>query len=207
MPITGDDIKDAHKLREAFRQHESSGRGGSCFGVTDPSHLRPPFHTSPAKTSTEYERALAFRNKIAECFQSFVASGGKDMEAEKEVMQSVPAGLYEHWKSKEGAPKFYVVEHVLIEQDTWRPTVAYAALYAPHTAKLTSRHLLNNKRGFLMPVERDGWSGARFKLVAPLTRRDIDILLQYAGELAVIKDTVKFRLHAGELLKKLLPLF
>src|SRR3989344_78987 len=205
MPISADDIRDTHKLREALGQYESGGSGGSCFGVSDPSHLRPPFNKSPARS--EYSRALAFRNKIAECFQTFVASEGKDTDTEKEIVNSVPAGLYEHFKSAKDAPKFYVVHAVGFIQNKERtPLVSYTALYPPHAGKMTHRYLFDEQEGFLSPIQRDVYTGARFCLVAPLTQKQITILLQYVGELAVITDSIKFRLHAGELLKKFLPL-
>ena len=211
MPITADDIRDGQKLREAMGQYESGEHGGSCFGVTDPSRLRPPFSSTPAPSAhpinPEYNRALAFRDDIAECFRTLIASEGADVVEEKRILDSVPPGLYEHFKSAEGAPKFYVVHGVGFDVDTARqPRVSYAALYNPHAGKLAFRHLFDETEGFLSPIRRDVYTGARFHLIAPLTRIEIDILLQYLGELTVKTSLFEFRMHVSRLLKKKISL-
>jgi hypothetical protein len=50
MPTTAADIAATRKLREAFGEEDR----GSCFGVTDPSRLRPPF-AQPKKDAAAQE--------------------------------------------------------------------------------------------------------------------------------------------------------
>jgi hypothetical protein len=123
------------------------------------------------------------------------------------VRNAVPAGLYEHWKSEDGSLKYYIVFNAGIEVDVYTPIVSYAALYRPHAAIPTFRHLLDRERGFLTPINREVYQGPRFRLVEKLSHKEIHILLQYGGELSMINDPVQFRLHASDLIKRSLPMF
>lgn len=150
--------------------------------------------------------AYALHLRAKERFQTYVESKGADAVAEKDIRESVPPGLYEHWKSKDGDLKYYVVFGAGCERDVHTPLVAYAALYPPHAGHLAFHHLIDEQRGFLAPIRREVYTGPRFILVSQLTRQEIDILLEYVGELSVITDTTKFRLHCRSLLKKNIPL-
>ena len=149
--------------------------------------------------------ALAFHEHISERFEAFRESEGRDTIAEKNIADSVRPGLYEHWKSKEGDPKFYIVYGVGCEQDLYTPLVSYTALYAPHAGRLTYRHLLHEERGFLTPIQREEYTGLRFKLVVTLSWMEIRTLVQYIGELIVIESPVSVRGRCRTLLKKSVP--
>ncbi len=154
-----------------------------------------------------YTRACVLHQEACANYTALIESGGSDTEADGKIRSSVTPGLYEHWKSKDGDAKFYVVYGAAPEQDVYTPLVTYRALYMPHAKKIAFRHLIHEKRGFLTPVDRDGYRGPRFMLVEPLSEREICTLLDHAGELSAIKASAEFRMRAGELLKKKLPLF
>ncbi len=154
----------------------------------------------------QFKDAHNLHRRTKKYVAAFLASNGTDQAAEKQIRTSVLPGLYEHWKSKEGDLKYYVVHGAGCEQDTHTPLVSYAALYAPHAGHMTFRHLVDDERGFLTPIKRDVYTGPRFRLVTTLSRNEIDILLQYVGELSIIKEYVKFHVHCRDLLKRELPL-
>ena len=138
---------------------------------------------------------------------AYMRSGGSDSTIASAIGRSVPAGLYEHWKSKEGDLKFYAVIGAGVEQDVHLAFVSYAALYQPHHGVLTSRNLVHEQYGFLTPIDRNAYRGPRFRLVTELRLREIATVLDCVRELAVIDDPMEFRLRIGELVKKNLPLF
>ncbi len=154
-----------------------------------------------------YTKAYVHLESTRKAFTWLLARDGKDPESFAKVQSSVWPGLYEHWKSQDGDAKFYAVFGAGIEQDVDSPLVAYTALYPPHAGELTFRHLLDEKRGFLTPINRDAYQGPRFTLVVPLTLGEIVPLLGYRSELALIKNPAEFRIRAGQILKKNLPLF
>lgn len=120
---------------------------------------------------------------------------------------AVPHGLYEHWKSEEGNLKYYVVEGIGIEQDVDRPLVAYRALYRPHVGVLTFRHFLDDKFGFLAPIDRTAYQGPRFRLVRELSLEQIVTVLGYVVDLSKVKNSAVFRMHVDDILKKKVPEF
>ncbi len=140
------------------------------------------------------------------------------MECRRLLKGLVPAGLYEHWKSKEGAAKFYVVDHVNFEVNVHYPTVSYASLYGELAGEFDSRHLHHKEHpevqafekedyGFLTPIDRLDdpeypYRGPRFRLVEKLSPKEIAVLLDYVGELSAIKRTDKFLLRVGKAIKR-----
>jgi hypothetical protein len=157
--------------------------------------------------ATDYTRACDVFRKNQKLFLAWTESGHKDEDALLSIQNSVPAGLYEHWKSRSRAPKFYIVHGVGIEEDVHTPLVAYTALYGTHEGELIFRHLLDETRGFLLPVRHQLIEGHRYRLVTQLTPKEIATLLEYVGELSVIENALSFRLHAGGLIGRQLDLF
>ncbi len=113
----------------------------------------------------EYERALRKRERMLEAFgrmRSAWERGEADLTAEHLLENAVQQGLYEHWKSENGrknAPpegcKFYLVRGVHLDANRKKsPEVAYQALYMPHSGRKVLRDLLDEKEGFLMPIDR-----------------------------------------------------
>jgi hypothetical protein len=158
-------------------------------------------NTVKTNTVNTYESSLVARSRAVEAYKAIVESKGTDIDALVRIQHSVPPGLYEHWKSEKGNPKFYVVYGAGVEQDVHTPLVSYAALYPPHAGRLTYRNLIDEERGFLMPIDREVYKGPRFERVCRLTLGEITTLLQYVGELSVIKDPVRVRVHVARLLK------
>jgi hypothetical protein len=156
---------------------------------------------------TAYLDANIKHLQVERCCEVYAGSRGANPEAFDIIRNSVPPGLYEHWKSEEGKAKFYIVYYAGVEQDTDRPIVSYAALYPPHTGVGTFRHLVDEENGFLTPIKRDIYEGPRFTLVCKMTVKEFAILLDYKGELAMITNPPVFRMRVGEILKKKVPLF
>ena len=134
--------------------------------------------------------------------QAYVISEGESRGAFEGIRKSVLPGLYEHWKSTEEGPKFYIAYGATTLLGTHLSLVPCVALYRPHAGILTSRHLLDEEDGFLMPINRDEYSGPRFKLMCELSGIGIAVLLQYAGELCVARNRTKFLGHAAVLLDR-----
>ena len=88
----------------------------------------------------------------------------QQLKLEAGIQQTVTLGLWEHWKSEESDPKFYVVMGVGTEQDVHTPLVAYASLYGPRAGDVTFRNLIHEDRGFLVPIDRPSvpYVGPRF---------------------------------------------
>ena len=103
------------------------------------------------------------------------------------IVTTVKPGLWEHWKSSEEGCKLYVVESVGIEQDTFRPQVAYTALYGEHVGQMTFRHLTDEGFGFLTPINRPDarYVGPRFIFVRALTPIQRTILRVEAHRIAL----------------------
>jgi hypothetical protein len=159
------------------------------------------------RAATHYDHSLDTYYFVSEQFQKYTSANGTDEAAERAVRDSVPQGLYEHWKSTERSLKYYIVLAAGLEQDVHTPLVTYTALYKPHAGKWTHRNLLRKDRGFLSPIDRDSYKGPRFRFIAALTLHDIATLLEYIDELSGISDSVDFLQHVGALTKKKIPLF
>ncbi len=135
------------------------------------------------KTPLTYAEASEVHQRTKE-LHAFMVLHKEDTATANAIRASVPAGLYQHWKSGNNSQKFYLVHGAGIEQDVLAPFVYYTALYRPHHGILTSRHLLDDSRGFLAPISRPIYEGPRFMLVRELSRRDIVTLLEHVEELA-----------------------
>lgn len=155
----------------------------------------------------KYQRALELRDCAVADHAAYVASRGTDESAHQRIRASVRPGLYEHWKSADRNLKYYVVFGVGTEQDTHQPLVTYAALYRPHQGTMTFRHLFDEERGFLSPIDRTVYKGPRFEMICPLSLGEIFVLLQNADGLSLVKESPEFRLRVGKILKKNIPLF
>lgn len=152
-----------------------------------------------------YKQARANWEEIRTLHQRFLDAVKRADEAsqrlcEAAIVASVPPGLYEHWKSKDGNSKLYVVEGTGIEQDTFRPVVSYFALYEPHHGQLTFRHLTNRKNGFLAPIHRKSapYLGPRFAFLRRLTITDRAVLKERSADIAKCgsRDSTLARIRA-----------
>lgn len=106
-----------------------------------------------------YDEALAECRRAENLYQVLLGridarDEPQQLRLEAEIQQTVGLGLWEHWKSGEDDPKFYVVIGVGIEQDVHTPLVAYASLYGPRAGHLTYRNLIHDEYGFLVPINR-----------------------------------------------------
>jgi hypothetical protein len=151
---------------------------------------------------TAYLRAVEIRDHVARSHAAFVESSGEDLVALKDITNSVPSGLYEHWESVEGSPKFYAVFDAGCEQDLLTPLVSFVALYGKYAGKQTFRNLIHPECGFLTPIQRDAYQGPRFTLVTRLRQTQVATLVDnYVGELSVIQSLTAFRRHVEKVLK------
>jgi hypothetical protein len=126
------------------------------------------------------------------------SSQKRDARAEMQLRNSVPVGLYEHFKSSKDNQKFYTVLGVIPGVSAeHRPVVEYFALYAPHAGERVNRVLLGHIDAFLYPIKRDSdpkepFMGARFKLAVNLTWDQATRLHNYAKRLSRCKDRLAF---------------
>ncbi len=148
------------------------------------------------------KEALAFYDRVHRAHLAYLTAVPPDPETEKTIRESIPPGLYENWKSKEGDLKFYLVHGAGYEKDGPNPFVAFRALYRPHAGHLAFWHLTHAKHGFLIPIDCAAYMGPRFKLILPLNRHEIETLLQYVGELKMMEKRVEFLRHVCRLLMK-----
>lgn len=119
---------------------------------------------------------------------------------ESAIADSVPPGLYEHWKSRDGDLKFYVVYGAGVQQDVHAALTGYASLYGAHCGKITFRNLLDDKHGFLVPIntpiDRPDWKpvyvGPRFTLIEKLDAPQLGALIAHAERLAKLTDRDEF---------------
>jgi len=114
----------------------------------------------------EYEDALRRHDELV----ALIMSGTLDPAADQAIRDHVPSGIYEHFKSSKEKPMFYSVFGVGRDVDDGPYRVAYRALYMPHLGMLAFRQLVGpdpegEMNGFLMPVDRPGYIGTRFRLV------------------------------------------
>ncbi len=150
---------------------------------------------------TAYDAALKNNAHISRLFTAFCRDGAKDEGMRQDIRASVPRGLYEHFKSTEPDLKFYVVIGANTEVDTHRPTVTYASLYGARAGEFTNRHLFDKKRGFLMPIKRDVYTGERFVRVLDITSMEkLATLAAHAHELGTIHDRAAFLKRVGDLI-------
>jgi hypothetical protein len=153
--------------------------------------------------SPEYLEALDFRAKVLEHYNAFLLSDKLDMAHADKVRQSVPPGLYEHFKSKLEDCKFYIVTGVGFQQTTNIPTVYYTSLYGANAGQPTDRRLLVKEDGFLTPVKReDVHVGRRFTMIQTLTPEEIFYLLQNIKTLSQIKNAEEIFVRIHKMLQK-----
>ena len=144
---------------------------------------------------------LLHRHKILRKAENLPAQ----VKMEQLIAETVEPGLYEHWKSGQNDHKFYIVEGAGLEQDVYTPLVGYRALYGPRVGRITFRHLVDEERGFLMPIERPkgppfAYVGPRFTFVRALRPSQIATILAHAGELVCAKSRVDFFGQLSQLL-------
>lgn len=119
-------------------------------------------------------------------------STGADRNALQELYGSVQPGIYEHWKSDSKCQKMYLVQGVTTNPDTFEAAVSYRSLYAPHQGDFISRELLHPERGFLTPINRDGFMGQRFMLIKSLDLAQLTKVLSNISVLSHISDREQF---------------
>lgn len=122
-----------------------------------------------------YEVALARYEDLV----SLIETQFEYMTTDHSIRESVPMGIYEHFKSTTEQPRFYMVEEVGRVVENGPYLVSYRSLYGPYARQLAFRHLVgpnpfkqNGKLdGFLMPVrghlDYPEYIGQRFTLVRP----------------------------------------
>ena len=128
-----------------------------------------------------YERASALFRQYWDAVYAVAQGPERErtaIECEQQVGGLVLAGLYEHWKSRENEPKFYIVFHCGIERGgTRQPFVAYTQLYGETAGCVKFLNLLDPAEGFLAPVEKlnrtPPYVGPRFTLRRTLTGSEI----------------------------------
>ena len=110
----------------------------------------------------EWRRAENLYQALLGCIEA--GDEPQQLRLEAGISQTATLGLWEHWRSEENDPKFYVVMGVGIEQDVHTPLVAYASLYGPRAGNMTFRNLIHEDRGFLVPIDRPSvpYVGPRF---------------------------------------------
>jgi hypothetical protein len=121
-----------------------------------------------ASSRKEFDEVRSVFEKTNSAYEKVKASEGawQDRVGEfKEVLDSVPPGLYEHFKSSEDTPKIYVVYGVSLDVEDGTPWVVYAPLYNLQKGTMTLRPLLDTKDAFLAPIEREEYMGARFRFL------------------------------------------
>ncbi len=95
------------------------------------------------------------------------------------VQESVVPGVYEHFKSSAEHLKQYVVFGVSFDVATEAFSVVYTALYGNNFGALLTRALLDEKEGFLVPVNRPDYAGPRFVLVREAGVEELATLLKH----------------------------
>ncbi len=81
------------------------------------------------------------------------------------VREAVSPGIYEHFKSTDEHPRQYAVFGVSFDVESEAFSVVYAPLYGEHCGALLTRSLLDEREGFLVPVDKPGYVGPRFTLI------------------------------------------
>jgi hypothetical protein len=127
-----------------------------------------------------------------------LGQGRIDVETLDILTGIVPRGLYEHFKSKEHAPKFYLVYGVVPDVNgKFDPVVHYTSLYGPLAGKPAGRSLLDPHDGFWGPIVRPNdpeypWEGPRFTLIKRLSMREFSTLMENLHRIAacVMRDAV-----------------
>ena len=148
-----------------------------------------------------YLSAMSFRDKIAKRYDEFYQSGNTDMVAAKDIRQSVPPGLYEHFKSRPDDCKFYIVTGAGFQQTTFEPTVYYTSMYGSNAGYPTDRRLFHEEDGFLTPVIRERvYIGSRFTLIMELDALQRGTLIYSMDALSGIKNAEEFKLCVREIL-------
>ena len=116
----------------------------------------------------EYARALEIMTRAEEMIRERKEVGGSSERGrvlDHLIRQLVVSGYYEHFKSSDEKPMFYYVYGVLAHVNyptTWDSyQVHYAAQYGVHKGTKVLRELLG-PNGFLTPIKREGYTGARF---------------------------------------------
>lgn len=127
-----------------------------------------------------YEDALARYRDIAQLIKAIRLDHiESSIVTDQHIRESVPSGIYEHFKSTPENPKFYSVLGAGRDVDHGSYRVGYWALYPPHTREFAFRQLVgpNPKTrkhdGFLNPVKRAGYEGPRFRLVVACSVTDL----------------------------------
>lgn len=117
-----------------------------------------------------YNHALALHDTAERMLVTSPALGDAN---DQFLRLTVAPGVYEHFKSTPTSRKYYAVFGVSRDVNESREPqngnpfpyrVAYMALYPPHQLKFASRELLGPD-GFLMPIDRENYTGPRFHLV------------------------------------------
>lgn len=143
-----------------------------------------------------YQEATALVQSASKAWMDYmeaVSNKTPTQPFESAIADSVPPGVYEHWKSKDGDLKFYVVYGAGIQQDVHAAMVGYASLYGIHRGKITFRNLLDDSHGFLTPINRPGlYIGPRFTLIEKLDAVRLGMLIENAGRLAKIANRDDF---------------
>src|SRR3954463_4846170 len=144
-------------------------------------------------TKQEYYRALRIFTGLCSVHDSIgngpeVDRVQKVSSFERAINIEVPPGLYEHFKSVENDPKFYLVHSATAEVNRSTGVVTYASLYGDKAGVWTHRDLLRVADGFLSPIKRETYVGPRFRLIEKLTPRQIVDILDYVGELKTKTD-------------------
>jgi hypothetical protein len=150
--------------------------------------MRKTSECESSNATEQYERLVLLHNTLKERMREGKTTTG----LENQVLESVPPGIYEHWKSSDRAAKFYAVFNVSNEVD-WEtpPIVNYAPLYAPYAGRMPYRSLLDDKKGFLYPVKNTEYRGPRFVLLKLLDRAAVLGLIEHAAQFAKIRERAK----------------
>ena len=154
------------------------------------------------RTSSKHElrRAEARHKNAQAALKKIHLSDGVDKpdgRALRQLLNSVPTGLYEHFKSSKDDQKFYIVLGVVPGVDGLHPPVVpYFALYKPHAGELVNRVMLGHVDAFLYPINRpsgkEPFKGARFKLVKNMRWHDAARVRIVAPRLSQRKSRAQF---------------
>ncbi len=124
----------------------------------------------------EYADALALHARCEKLIRDHPENGS---EADREIRGFVPCGIYEHFKSSPQGRKYYAVIGVCRKVnrqsegfDPYEYHVPYASLYPPHTFVPDTRELVGPD-GFLMPIDRPGYRGVRFRMIRGASEEEL----------------------------------
>ncbi len=127
-----------------------------------------------------YKEALGYMKKYQKVIgemSKFKRGSDAWLRLETKLRQSVPPGIYRHFKSSNENEKLYAVIGVSGSTESDEVyTVQYVALYSPHHGRLTGRPLFGES-GFLTPIKREEYTGERFTLIKNLTVVEIAMSL------------------------------